>query len=435
MSWVQYFHMSLEVWGGLFCAVAGFAILLGTNNEKDHMVVRMELTTALLLWMDAVAWGFRGYPGTSGYIGVRVSNFLVFTISFIIAIQFTTYAVVLLGDKAEFPVHTWLWAEIMINFAGIVIIVVNVFSRHLYYFDSQNIYHRAESYSMIMIVGLVGTVLNIVFMFLNYHGFEPKIFWALMSYLLLPFVAGVIQIFFYGIGILNMAIAVSMLAIFFVWQINRTRQQLLLRAELIEKENEILDMQQDMMLSQIKPHFLYNSLTAIAQLCEKDPKQAKKATIAFADYMRGNMDALSTREPVPFEKELTHIENYMKLEQIRFGDELEVIYDIETVGFRVPVLSIQPIVENAVKHGIKRKGTVLIHTQEFKDGYEIRIEDDGVGFDFERLKEASDDPERSHIGIDNVRKRLRTMCHGSLTYMGNSENGTTAIVWIPKDNG
>lgn len=432
MSWIQSFHISLEVWGGIFCAIAGLAICISKIREKDHIAMQMEFTTALLLWMDAVAWGMRGYPGIIGAFGVRASNFAVFSLTFLLSIEFTKYVVQLLADNADFPIYTWLWAEYMINLFGVALMVVNLYSKSFYYFDKQNYYHRADSYITIMIVGLAGTLLNITFMILNYHNFEKRVFYALMSYLVLPVVAGVVQVFYYGIGILNMAIAVSMLFIFLVWQIDKNRQQLLMQTELFEKEKELADMQQDIMLSQIQPHFLYNSLTAIAQLCEKKPTQAKKATIAFADYLRGNMDALNQKKPVPFEKELSHIESYMNLEQIRFGDQLEVVYDIETVDFEVPVLSVQPIVENAVKHGIKRKGLVLLQTQEYPDGNEIRVIDDGEGFDPSELDKIQDEPGRSHVGVENVRKRLREMCHGTLTYLSKPGEGTTVIIWIPK---
>ena len=102
--------------------------------------------------------------------------------------------------------------------------------------------------------------------------------------------------------------------------------------------------------SQVQPHFLYHSLTAIAQLCEQAPAEAKKA--AFAEYLRTNMNSLSAKGTVPFTTELKHIETYLYLEQLPFGDELFVDMDIETTDFRLPVLTIQPPVENAVKWGV-----------------------------------------------------------------------------------
>lgn len=413
--------------------IAAFSMWLGKSDKKDNIVIGMELTTAVLLGMDAIAWGMRGYEGLVGAIGVRVSNFAVFVLTYTLSIRYTVYVVELLKNKADFPIYTWLWAKYMINLLGIAMIILNLFGESFYYFDAQNYYHRGESYILIMVVGLGGTVIDVMFMIFDYRSFDRRTFWMLMSYLILPMLAGVFQTFHYGIGVLNMSIAVAMLLIFLDWQIEKNKKHMMLHSELVEKEKKLTDMRQDVMLSQIQPHFLYNSLTAIAQLCEKNPKQAKKATIAFADYLRGNMDALNEKKPIPFEKELVHIENYMKLEQIRFGEELEAIYDIETVDFKVPVLSVQPIVENAVKHGIKRHGTVVLHTQEDDDGFQIWVEDDGVGFDLEKVKAQQKNSERSHIGIANVEKRLKEMSNATLTYFSRPGEGTKVIIKIPKD--
>lgn len=141
-------------------------------------------------------------------------------------------------------------------------------------------------------------------------------------------------------------------------------------------------MRSALVLSQVQPHFLYHSLTAIAQLCEQAPAEAKKA--AFAEYLRTNMNSLSAKGTVPFTTELKHIETYLYLEQLPFGDELFVDMDIETTDFRLPALTIQPPVENAVKWGVGQAedgGTVRISTRETPLGAEITISDNGVGFD------------------------------------------------------
>ena len=124
------------------------------------------------------------------------------------------------------------------------------------------------------------------------------------------------------------------------------------------------------MLSQIQSHFLYNSLNTIYGLCEKDPTAAKKAVNDFADYLRGNMDSLSRNCPVPFETELNHLKSYLSLEQTRFKKKLNIEWDIQTDSFMIPSLTVQPLVENAVKHGICMKengGTVKISSRELED--------------------------------------------------------------------
>lgn len=434
MDWRQSLQISLELWGALFCFFCALGVWIGHNAKSDTVIVYMQVMVGILLVMDALAWAFRGYPGYAGYYMVRITNFAVFILNFMIMIEFSKYIAIII-QKVDFPVNTWLWAVYMLGLTGMALVIVNVFTGFFYSFDAANLYYRTENHYILMAIGLMGSMFNAAFLVFNSKYFSKKMFWSLLSYLILPTAVGVIQLFYYGLSLINISMAFAMILIFFSWQIDNTeqqmkREQLLLeqKTKMAEQEKQIVSMQQEIMLSQIQPHFLYNSLTAIAQLCEINPAMAKTATISFADYLRGNMDALKSKEMIAFSKELDHIENYLYLEQIRFGDQLEVIYDIETVDFSVPVLSVQPVVENAVKHGIRRRGTLIIRTQELEEAYEIRIMDDGVGFDPKAEKEDG----RSHVGIENVRSRLWDMCRGELSYSSSPGEGTTAIIRIPK---
>ena len=197
-------------------------------------------------------------------------------------------------------------------------------------------------------------------------------------------------------------------------------------------QHELLQMRISIMVSQIQPHFLYNSLTSIAQLCEKNPSQAKKATIEFADYMRHNMNSLKDEKPVPFENELAHLKTYLSLEKMRFGDDLNIVFDIKTTDFLIPSLAIQPLVENAVKHGVGMKedgGTVTIATEEFENHFEITVSDDGVGFDVSVPKNDG----RAHVGMENVKNRLSTMCNATIETKSVLGEGTTVKIIIPKE--
>ena len=185
------------------------------------------------------------------------------------------------------------------------------------------------------------------------------------------------------------------------------------------------------MLSQIQPHFLHNSLTSVMDLCDSNPKQAKAAIADFADYLRGNLSSLKTENLISFGTELEHIERYLRLEKLRFQDELEVVYDIQTRDFMLPALSVQPLVENAVKHGVGKKiggGTVTIHTTETEKEYIIRVTDDGVGF----IEGEYVDDGGTHVGIENIKKRLDMMINAGLEMESKIGEGTTACIRIPK---
>lgn len=201
-----------------------------------------------------------------------------------------------------------------------------------------------------------------------------------------------------------------------------------------EQEAAMAESKVSIMLSQIQPHFLYNSLTSIYYLCAKDSEAARRAIKDFADYLRGNMDSLKQKTPVPFETELRHVEVYLSLEKMRFDEELQIKYDIQTKDFSIPSLTVQPLVENAVKYGVGKSpdgGTVNISTRENKDCYEVIVTDNGVGYDPDKTQ----DDGRTHIGIDNVRSRLWGMSHATLDIVSVEGEGTTATIRIPKQIG
>lgn len=199
-----------------------------------------------------------------------------------------------------------------------------------------------------------------------------------------------------------------------------------------EQEAELATSRISIMLSQIQPHFLYNSLNTIYHLCEKNPAAARKAISDFSDYLRGNLDSLKRVAPIGFEKELEHVKIYLSLEKMRFDEELEIVYDIETTTFLIPALTVQPLVENAVKHGLfkaEKGGTLTISTRETKDSYEVIVTDDGVGYDVNEVEEDG----RTHVGIENVRRRLWEMSRATLEIFSEKGCGTRAVIKLPKE--
>jgi len=199
-----------------------------------------------------------------------------------------------------------------------------------------------------------------------------------------------------------------------------------------EYELQLQDMSTKLMLSQIQPHFMFNSLSSIAMLCTLDPKKAKNTVLTFTKYLRSNINALSSKAPIPFEEELNHVKAYLEIESIRFGSRLRIKYDINTTDFVIPPLTLQPIVENAVKHGVCKKedgGTILISTNEDEDKVYITVEDDGVGFDVSKIDLNSP----KHVGIMNVSNRLKIQVNGALTYTSFVGKGTVMKISMSKE--
>src|SRR5574344_495823 len=198
-----------------------------------------------------------------------------------------------------------------------------------------------------------------------------------------------------------------------------------------ELEKQLIQNKISLMVSQIQPHFLYNSLTAIQQLCDVNPKLAVKAIDSFSSFLRGNIDSLSTSKPIPFEKELEHVRNYLMIEQLRFGPRLTVVIDTPVTDFSIPSLTVQPVVENAVHYGITKRehgGTIIITTQRKRNSVIVTVHDNGTGYD--PLIAPMND-KKSHVGLDNVRMRLAMQCGGTLEIETKNGSGTIVTMTIP----
>ena len=195
-------------------------------------------------------------------------------------------------------------------------------------------------------------------------------------------------------------------------------------------EAQLKESRISIMLSQIQPHFIYNTLGTIERMCLKDPQKAFDLVRNFTLYLRGNFSELDSVTPIRFAEELKHVEYYVNIEKVRFPD-MKLEYNVEVTDFVLPALSVQPLVENAIKHGLMRLetgGTVLIHTYETSAHYFVEVKDDGAGFDTSLPLE-----EKNHVGLRNIRGRLKAMVNGDLIIESHIGIGTKAVIMIPKE--
>ena len=191
----------------------------------------------------------------------------------------------------------------------------------------------------------------------------------------------------------------------------------------------IAEQQIQIMMTQMQPHFLYNTLSTIQALCRIDPEKASDTTEKFGIYLQQNLDSINQPELIPIKKELEHTKIYADIEMIRFKN-VRVEYDIKDESFCVPALTVQPLVENAIKHGvrIRKEGVVTVRTKKTDNGHEVVISDNGCGFD--TTQQLGTD--KTHIGIRNVEERVRIMCGGSVSIESRLDEGTTVTIRIPE---
>lgn len=261
-----------------------------------------------------------------------------------------------------------------------------------------------------------------------------KIDWSeLICFLLIPIAACIETVLFYinkstTIG-LYIRIALLIYAMEFI--IKNGYYLYMNIAEKARLEKQLRESRIELMGSQIQPHFIYNTLNSIQALIRIDPDEAYRMIYNFSIYLRANLISIQEQQKIPFQDELSHIKAYMEIEKVRFDERLEVVYELEVTDFMVPPLSIQPIVENAVKHGICKKpegGTVWIRTYKDKQGIVVEVQDDGVGFEVEkRLRNEN----LENVGFANMQYRVQEICHAQVNVFSKLGKGTIVSIRFP----
>ncbi|MEG2769824.1 MAG: histidine kinase [Oscillospiraceae bacterium] len=417
----------------LFAAAIMGVLLIGTAFKRDHpkpfgkKMIWLLVGHMVGLLCDSILWFWSPslFPTVSIPVAIVVEKLAILIAYGMLAFMTVIYTdciVKYIEEKAYVSKHIVPFTK-TVSIIAVVLWTISLFNGMFFFFDKNGMFITTRFYGLTQ--GIIGLLLCMDMILILKHrkamGWRNAI--PLLSYILLPII-GFFMSFWWGVTPVYLAATLSMLLMFIVFHLEQDKQ-------LREQERQLAQSRISIMLSQIQPHFLYNTLTAICGLCDENPQEAKKVTAEFADYLRHNLDSLTQRTPVSFEDELRHTKVYLGIEKKRFEEKLNIVYDIANIDFRIPALTIQPIVENAVKHGVvKRKngGTVTISTKEQVDCYEIIISDDGVGFD---VNEPQKDPD-AHVGIENVRSRLWSVCHGTLDIKSELGKGTIATIRIPK---
>ena len=245
-------------------------------------------------------------------------------------------------------------------------------------------------------------------------------FRALLVFLIPLTISLMVSAFIYFPLITDISISILALTMFIIILSDEVEQSL-------RQEQEIARQHASIMALQMRPHFIYNTMTSIYYLCDQDPARAKQITMDFTTYLRKNFTALASEELIPFTEELEHTRAYLAVEQAQFDDRLFVDYDTPHTAFRLPPLTLQPIVENAVKHGMDPEAEPLritIRTRDTAAGSEISVLDNGPGYE-------AADKDTPHVALKNIRQRLELMCRGSMRIESLKGGGTAVTVTIP----
>ena len=316
--------------------------------------------------------------------------------------------------------YGWAWTLVGVNAA---VNATALFSHVCFWIDAGNHYHGGPLNNMCL---YVSAILMLCILITTIRVFRPHTrketwvpvlaFLLIIGSLVLDDHVGALE---QPVSYLTIAIVICCVA-YTIWlfmQFAREHEQAMMAEQRIQ-----------IMMTQIQPHFLYNTLATIRALCRRDADKAGEVTEKFSDYLRQNLDTLDTVGLIPFRKELEHTCVYAEIEMVRF-ENIRVEYDIQDNRFALPPLTVQPLVENAIRHGvrIREEGVVRVTARRGETGHEIMVSDNGIGFDVTNLATA----DSSHIGIRNVRERVETMCGGTLTVESRMDEGTTVTITIP----
>ena len=397
----------------LLLAGLTFTVLVDSYISRKHK--RIMLTIIVLIFSLAVR-DYLGFlldaDGTQPFFRTLVAIF-GYSVRPVILLLF--FYIVGTGGR-----YRAFWALVGLN---AVIHLTALFSGICFSIDAANRFHRGPlGYSCHVVSG----ILLFYLVCLTARGFgrvkEPETWIPVFNALLIVASVAFDSAADYRrcpVSFLTVAVASSSL-FYYIW----------LHLHFVRRHEQALQAEQriQIMMTQIQPHFLYNTIATFKALCRKDPEKAAEVADKFGAYLRQNLDSLGVTGRIPFRKGLEHTRLYADIEMVRF-DNIRVEYDIGDDDFSVPPLIVQPMVENAIRHGvrIREEGIVRIATRRAPDCHEIVIEDNGIGFDPETAETAGG----QHIGIRNVRERVESMCGGTLRVDSAIGTGTRVTICIP----
>ena len=329
--------------------------------------------------------------------------------------------VYLLHCCGEDPMHSRLFRIVAALYAVFFIMLsLSPFSTWFYTPSSENYLIRGPLYTLMIVLIDVILIHNLCGLIRRRNKLPERYYYAFLVCFLPMTAAMLIHLFIDVFTFFDISLSVCALSMYALILSDQIEQYM-------RQQREIAHQRASIMVLKMRPHFIHNTMTSIYYLCGQDPQKARQVTLDFNTYLRKNFNAIVSEEPVPFSEELEHTRAYLAVEQAQFEDQLFVDFDISHTSFCVPPLTLQPIVENAVKHGMDPESDplrVCIRTRKTDSGSEIIVEDNGSGFD------PAEDSEPHHA-LANIRQRLEMMCGGKLAIMPHEGGGTVVKVTIP----
>ena len=422
----QIVYFSIEIWGAFFSLIAALTILLTRHFDKSgsRKLMLAMLCSAALMFCDGVSIFFRGNPSTSALVIERWSTFAVYFLSFLIIPLSAQYVSQIIYKRSGGFKLYWELIEWGIFVFGALLLIVNAIYPFIFYVDDVGRFVRMPYFFWVpSLIGFTG-ILTTLAVALKYSKYMMPIERAaVVSFQVLPMAGIIIKLFYPETPFVTIAIVVSSIILFVSYEARYVQF-------LVEQEQKLSEAKLKLVNQQMKPHFIFNTLTLIRYQCLTAPNDAAQTVSEFSNYLRSITDYLTEEDCISVETELDIVKNYLNIQSKRFGDGIKVEYDIEETDFDVPPFSIQTLAENAVHHGFKSgqgdKGLIKVSTKRDKNKRIVTVEDNGAGFDVREMEK------KGSVGIKNTRNRVKIMCGGELTIESEPGKGTRAVIIIPE---
>ena len=418
IGWMDFINLAVGIAGLTMMALGLLVTLIYRPVDRVMRQYFILFFSLLIVYTGSIFVGqIVDYLENPGMV-MRGSIFLESLSSSMLMPLLTAYLLHLSGEKWRnsflFDAIAGLWIVYL------ALLVYTQFSSAIYTIDSAGVYERGPWYPILLVPPALILAMNLWGLFRRRNKLDKKQRIALLVYLVVPLLCTLIQMLFYGL--LTIAIGTVASALFMFLFLLSDQQEIFVRQTEENARKEF-----DIRILQMRPHFIYNALASIYYITQANPKQGLKVILDFSVYLRKVFSSVIKREPIPFEEELEHTRAYLAVEQARFEDKLNVVFDTPHTDFLLPPLTLQPIVENAVKHGMDPEIeclTITVRTRRVEGGSEITVENDGADF------LPPDDMEEG-VGLASTRLRLERMCGGTLSITPRAGGGAAATLRIP----
>lgn len=431
MDFNEYIYLNIGLY--LFAILVTLTLLVGTAADNTPKRPFMKLFIALLadniitLLGETGLWFFGG--NINNLVLLKVSEFFAFGGGAVLIILYSYCLLEFIREKTD-KVHKFL-VHINTGICGVyfILIIISLLNGMLFGVDENGCYADGPLYWLVRVLDIVTMLIAMSIVISHHKALSLRGMLSLLSFCILP-IAVQPLLLFWDATPLSLATTISLIIMFVLFQRETMRRLAQAEIKLAEKERFLTEQRIAAMISQIRPHFIYNTLGTISQLCLEQPEKAATLTQDFSQYLRGNFSELDNNKSILLSQELEHVKHYVNIENVRFPD-ITVNFDVRCDDFFLPALSVQPLVENAIKHGLmglESGGNVTVSAYENDDEYCVKVSDNGVGFDVNKQLD-----DKQHIGIKNIRERVETMCTGTLVVESVLGCGTTAVITIPKE--